>query len=92
MADGHELAYSDSMNLFAHFRENDWETRPEAEAARWLVTFHSFALGGLITTEEGKKKQDGSADAGQLVKSAVVLAKGENLFQIAHAEPGPLLG
>ncbi len=77
----HELAYSDSMNLFAHFTENDWETRPADEAARWLVAFQGFALGGLITTEEGKKAQDGSADAGQLVKSAVVLAKGENLFQ-----------
>ncbi len=77
----HELAYSDSMKLFAHFTENDWETRPADEAARWLVAFQGFALGGLITTEEGKKAQDGSADAGQLVKSAVVLAKGENLFQ-----------
>jgi CRISPR system Cascade subunit CasA len=77
----HELAYSDNMNLFAHFTESDWETRPAAEAARWLVAFQGFALGGLITTEEGRKAQDGSADAGQLVKSAVVLAKGENLFQ-----------
>src|SRR5437879_1512760 len=57
----HELAYSDSMNLFAHFTDNDWETRPVEEAARWLVAFQAFALGGLITTEEGKKAQDGSA-------------------------------
>jgi CRISPR system Cascade subunit CasA len=77
----HELAYSDSMNLFAHFTANDWETRPVDEAARWLIAFQGFALGGLITTEEGKKAQDGSADAGQLVKSAVVLARGDNLFQ-----------
>jgi CRISPR system Cascade subunit CasA len=77
----HELAYSDSMNLFAHFKETDWEIRPAAEAARWLIAFQAFALGGLITTEEGKKAQDGSADAGQLVKSAVVLAKGDSLFQ-----------
>jgi CRISPR system Cascade subunit CasA len=77
----HELAYSDSMNLFAHFKEGDWETRSCDEAARWLVAFQGFALGGLITTEEGRKAQDGSADAGQLVKSAVVLAKGDNLFQ-----------
>lgn len=77
----HELAYSDNMNLFAHFTENDWTVQPADQAARWLVAFQSFALGGLITTEEGKKAQDGSADAGQLVKSAVVLAKGDNLFQ-----------
>jgi CRISPR system Cascade subunit CasA len=77
----HELAYSDNMNLFAHFTENDWTIQPVDEAARWLVAFQSFALGGLITTEEGKKAQDGSADAGQLVKSAVVLARGDNLFQ-----------
>src|SRR5581483_6555880 len=77
----HELAYSDSMNLFAHFTEDNWETRPADEAARWLVAFQAFALGGLITTEEGRKSQDGSADAGHLVKSGVVLVKGENLFQ-----------
>lgn len=77
----HELAYSDPKHLFAHFHDGDWETRPAAEAARWLVAFQAFALGGLITTEEGKKAQDGSADAGQLVKSAVVLARGETLFQ-----------
>jgi CRISPR system Cascade subunit CasA len=77
----HELRYSDNLSLFSHFTEKDWETRPAEEAARWLVAFQSFALGGLITTEEGKKAQDGSADAGQLVKSAVVLAKGDNLFQ-----------
>jgi len=77
----HELAYSDSMNLFAHFTEDTWEIRPADQAARWLVAFQAFALGGLITTEEGRKAQDGSADAGPLVKSAVALAKGDNLFQ-----------
>src|SRR5262249_51626163 len=58
--------------------EHDWETRPAASAACWLVAFQAFALGGTITREKGKKP---SADAGQLVKSAVVLAKGDNLFQ-----------
>jgi CRISPR system Cascade subunit CasA len=77
----HELAHSDNMNLFSHCTEENWETRPAAEAARWLVAFQTFALGGTITTEDGKKTQDGSADAGPLVKSAVVLAKGSNLFE-----------
>ena len=77
----HELADSDSMNVFAQFKQTDWQTRPPGEAARWLVAFQAFALGGLITTEEGKKAQDGSADAGQMVKSAIVLGKGDNLFQ-----------
>ncbi|MBA4190931.1 MAG: type I-E CRISPR-associated protein Cse1/CasA [Planctomycetaceae bacterium] len=77
----HELACSDTMNRSGHLSETDWDIRPAAEVARWLVAFQAFALGGLITTEEGKKAQDGSADAGHLVKSAVVLAKGKNLFQ-----------
>jgi CRISPR system Cascade subunit CasA len=77
----HELAYSDNMNLFAHFTENDWETRPATEVARWLIAFQAFAHSNLVTTEEGKKKEHGSADAAHLVKSAVVLAKGDNLFQ-----------
>ncbi len=74
----HELAYSDNLNLFAHFTEAEWETRPTADAARWLVAFQAFALGGTITREKGMSP---SADAGQLVKPAIVLAKGENLFQ-----------
>jgi CRISPR system Cascade subunit CasA len=77
----HELAYSDNMNLFSHYTDETWETRSPAEVARWLVAFQGFALCGTITTEEGKKKLDGSADAGHLVKSAVVLARGENLFE-----------
>ena len=76
----HELAYSDSMNLFAHFTDSDWETRPAGEAARWLVAFQSFAHSNLVTFEEGRT-QDKSADAAPLVKSAIVLAKGESLFQ-----------
>jgi len=78
----HELAYSDSMNLFAHFKETDWETRPAAEAARWLVAFQGFALGGRITFASNENtKTEGSADAGQLVKSALALVKGGTLFQ-----------
>jgi CRISPR system Cascade subunit CasA len=78
----HELAYSDNMNLFAHHSENDWQTRPADEVARWLVAFQAFALGGRITFATGENSNtEGSADAGQLVKSAVVLAKGDNLFQ-----------
>ena len=77
----HELKYSDSMNLFSHYTEAHCELRSAAAAVRWLVAFQAFALGGTITTEEGKKQVDGQADAGLLVKSAVVLAKGDNLFQ-----------
>jgi len=77
----HEQEYSDGLNLFSHFTETSWETRPPQEAACWLVAFQAFALCGLITTEEGRKKQDGSADAGQLVKSALAIVKGNNLFE-----------
>ncbi len=78
----HELAYSDSMNLFAHFTEEDWEMRPPGEAARWLVAYQAFALGGRITFAKGENSDtEGSADAGQLTKSAVVLVRGDNVFQ-----------
>lgn len=78
----HEVAYSDNMALFSHFTDDDWDGYPPAQAARWLVALQSFALGGLITCLESEKRRvDGSADAGQLIKSAVTLARGSNLFQ-----------
>ncbi len=76
-----ELKYSDNMNLFSHVFDSTDDVHPPEVAARWLVAFQAFALGGTITTEEGKKKVDGSADAGQLVKSAVVVARGRNPFE-----------
>jgi CRISPR system Cascade subunit CasA len=77
----HELAYSDNLHIFEHYQETNWEARPTEEAARWLVAFQAFAHSNLVTTEEGKKKEHGSADAAHLVKSAVVLVQGDNLFQ-----------
>jgi CRISPR system Cascade subunit CasA len=78
----HEVAYSDSGTLFSHITDDDWIIVPPGQAARWLVAFHSFALGGRITFAEGEDGRiAGSADAGPLVKSAVVLARGANLFQ-----------
>ena len=78
----HELMYSDSMHVFTHFEDSDWTTRLCAEAARWLVAFHAFALGGRVAYAKCENKdREGSADAGQLTKSAVVLARGDNLFR-----------
>jgi len=53
-----------------------------AEAARYLVAFQSYAVGGLISYEKGQDpKIYKSASAGPLVKGAVVLARGDTLWE-----------
>ncbi len=78
----HELATGDNATLFDHSVEDNPPALSSAEAARLLVAFQSFAVGGLITFESGQdRKQFGSADNAALVKGAVILVKGDNLFQ-----------
>jgi CRISPR system Cascade subunit CasA len=78
----HELASGNNTTLFDHTTEMNPKTIVPAEAARGLVAFQSFAVGGLTTLETGQDpKQFKSADNAPLVKGAVALVKGENLFQ-----------
>jgi len=74
----HELSSGDNATLFDHTNESEPKAVSAAEAARLLVAFQSFAVGGLITRLEGEGP---SADNAPLVKGAVVLVKGKNLFQ-----------
>jgi CRISPR system Cascade subunit CasA len=74
----HELSSGDNATLFDHTTESEPKAVSAAEAARLLVAFQSFAVGGLITRLEGEGP---SANNAPLVKGAVVLAKGKNLFQ-----------
>ncbi len=78
----HELATGDNATLFDHSVEDNPRAISPAEAARLLVAFQSFAVGGLITFESGHdRKQFGSADNAPLVKGAVILVKGKSLLQ-----------
>ena len=78
----HELATGDNATLFDHSIEDNPRALSAAEAARLLAAFQSFAVGGLITFESGQdRKKFGSADNAALVKGAVILVKGDNLFQ-----------
>ena len=78
----HELATGDNATLFDHSIEDNPRALSSAEATRLLVAFQSFAVGGLITFESGQDRNKfGSADNAALVKGAVILVKGDNLFQ-----------
>ncbi len=53
-----------------------------AEAARYLVAYQAYAVGGLISYEKGQDpKVYKSASAGPLVKGAVVLVRGDTLWE-----------
>jgi CRISPR system Cascade subunit CasA len=78
----HELATGDNATLFDHSIEDNPRALSSAEAARLLVAFQSFAVGGLITFESGQdRRKFGSADNAPLVKGAIIFVEGDNLLQ-----------
>lgn len=78
----HELVTGNNATLFDHTSENKPPAVSPAEAARLLVAFQAFSVSGLLTYEAGQNpKFYKSADNAPLVKGAVTLAQGENLFQ-----------
>jgi CRISPR system Cascade subunit CasA len=74
----HELAAGDNATLFDHTFEASPDIFTPAEAARSLITYQAFSVGGLITRLPGEGP---SSDNAPLVKGAVILIKGKNLFQ-----------
>ncbi len=71
-----ELSANDT--LFHHEVEDRPQAVTPAQAARLVLAAQSYLMGGRITFE---RKEDGSADASPLVKGAIVLVRGESLFQ-----------
>ena len=64
--------------LFDHTTDDTPPALTPAEAARYLVATQAFAIGGLITRRKG---EPASAKASHLVKAAVLLNVGANLFE-----------
>lgn len=75
---GHAFSAGNNPVLFDH----TWDARAPvilpAQAARLLVAQQGFAVGGLISRLPGELP---SAEAGHLLKGAVFLATGRNLFE-----------
>jgi CRISPR system Cascade subunit CasA len=70
----HELASGNNPTLFNHSFENDNIPFTAAEAARALVTHQAFAIGG-------GRSDTGYTSNAPLIGKAVVLLRGDNLFQ-----------
>lgn len=78
----HELAAGNNVTLFDHTSEAQAPTFTPAQAASYLVAFQAYAVGGLVSFEKGQDpKVYKSAPAAPLVKGAVALVRGENLFE-----------
>lgn len=77
---GHALATGSNATLFDHSWDTDGSAMDPAAAACWLVAHQAFALGGLVSFEQGRKV-DRAADAAPLTKGALCLLQGSNLFQ-----------
>jgi len=90
----HELASGNNATLFDHTTDDVELSLSPAEAARLLVAHQAFAVGGLVSLERGQDpKLYKSADNAPLVKGAVALVKGKNLFEtlmlnLHHYGPG----
>ena len=65
--------------LLDHGWDNDGRTMPAAEAARCVVATHAFALGGFVSADNAAGKS--SAAAAPLANTAVVLIRGNSLFE-----------
>lgn len=74
----HELASGNNVTLFDHTTEARPASFTAAQAARYLVAHQAFAVGGLVSYD---LKEHKSATAAPLVKMAVGLVRGRNLFQ-----------
>lgn len=69
-----------NATLFDHSIKDNPPALTPAHAARLIVAFQAFDVGGLKSFEVGKTS-DKSADAAPLLQSAVALARGANLFE-----------
>lgn len=78
----HELASGNNVTLFDHTTRADAPVFTPAQAARYLIAYQVYAVGGLVSFEKGQDpKVYKSAPAAPLVKGAVALARGVNLFE-----------
>lgn len=78
----HECASGNNATLFDHTSEHRPAVLTAAAAARAVVAHQAFALGGLVTPDRGADPRlNKSADGTPLVKGAVLLLRGESLFE-----------
>jgi CRISPR system Cascade subunit CasA len=76
-----ERVGGNNPTLFDHTIDSEPPPASPACAARLTIATHAFAVGGLVASRHGEsRKTHGSADNAPLVKGAVTLIKGENLF------------
>jgi CRISPR system Cascade subunit CasA len=75
---GHEFSAGNNAVLFDHSWDTSPPSVPAAKAARLLLAHEMFAIGGLIGRLPGDPP---SAEASHLVKAAVLLNVGANLFE-----------
>jgi CRISPR-associated endonuclease/helicase Cas3 len=70
-------SWGTARSLFQHRPHHHRATMAPAEAARALLAHHAFATGGLVK----KPNEPTSATAAPLVRSAVVVLRGDTLFR-----------
>jgi CRISPR system Cascade subunit CasA len=75
--------YLNKATLFDHSTENTMQSLSPAEAARFLITFQCYAIGGFSSLSKPRIKGEESAKAAPIpwAKGAVCLVKGRNLFE-----------
>jgi CRISPR system Cascade subunit CasA len=73
--------YLDKATLFDHGTESTLRSFTPSEASRFLVTFQSFTIGGFSSLSKPRIKGEESAKASPLIKGAVCLIQGNNLFE-----------
>jgi CRISPR system Cascade subunit CasA len=67
--------------LFDHDMDTSFRVLSPAEAIRFLLAFQSFVVGGFSGLSRPRLKGEESARAGALIRSAVCIMHGGNLFE-----------
>ena len=75
-----ELAARDDKTLFDHSEDETATPISASLAARQLLACQAFSLGGLISAEKERKKDERSAKAAPLATAAVTMIHGMSLF------------
>lgn len=86
---GSQFAAGNNALLFDHSVDDQPAAMRPAEAARMVVAQQAFAIGGLIAALPGEPR---SAEGSHLIKAAVQLVLGSNLFETLALHLLPISG
>ncbi|MHA1797631.1 MAG: type I-E CRISPR-associated protein Cse1/CasA, partial [Candidatus Helarchaeota archaeon] len=78
-----DLSSGNNPTIFDHTLDDKIPEVSYSTAVGWLLAYHNFSLGGLVTPYSSSRitEKDKSAKGSNLAGAALIIAQGETLFQ-----------